>query len=1614
MSSFTLNANAPADSLLSNVSVSFTAVDDTQVKFTYSNPGPAVELALFNAFPNATGLDRSESGVATYGLWNGYAYTGYEASYVQSASWLDFIGIDTEANTFALNGKSIAGASADLSNVMANITAASASDNNWHTDRTEEDLLVLFGIVKLTTGSGELTFDINRTNHSGYYTVWNGNSVYNGFAGKNGENFVLVPAKTLVENSLPGTDATKVSITDYMIQPTLPMGNASVPIPAFHLGADFKPSEVSNVSIKFFSTADTHQVSYDLKNNTPGAFYEGAQLEANSLVLELSDTETALKTFEPVTAYKTGDTSERDFADIRSWNNSYRSYQQYAKYAYIDAIVPGAEPLSTKLKLVDPVSGNTKWVKSIVAVNRDDAAIGPLESSEVSVRSEAPLKKGSEYALLYKSIASDLDDINGATLDITKDVVMLDTSGVSDLFEAPSTVSDYLLAVTPFASLTNGSSYRVGKNMKYKIIGDAAEVTMSGADGFATRITQAGGDNGEKWINFKVDVNTGSRQVTFTHNGASKTVIFNAEETNKVEITFECNGVPIDFDSEVLYQSDEGPHPDIIMDNQVNYLSGSWWGPGEGTDPDAIMYSDYGTHTSSQWGRAPGRFGLKFRGVELSAAQEANRTEPSFKDPAKFRLIGRDNMMHALAIDLYNANILSNTVVSALKNKAGFEDGSLSTFRFRLTDASQELTGFTDVEKELIRAMFPTKANLKAERERITSLDCGAIQEFTFTIPENVGHQKDDDFVMHAYVPRNLQYDLMPMNATNRGNSDTEFNVTGEGSKFFIVNDYVPLTSSSRFYSTVLNVSSIKINSTKEFHRWDSPWYSEEIPTFPINPERAALRVDASDALDFATMDETPANADRYQQPVFVKTTSPISAFKHGDDVDLYNPQSGYDLVDSRPDENLYVYQIVGIPGHDDGYKMEITLEDGTSKIIYAEPRHPQAVYNARPYASDFEVKDFELDVAKGVVRFGVKQNGFPYPGREKFAPSIIVCTGTTLEKGPEVKELSIPTRESANVTKPVAAGGTKVVKLRENLAMLPYFRAEWRDAADPGMYYVSTVLGDLKEDGVSRNATPLTYKKNADGTYKYTEKTVTLDDGTDHVTRVPETELYVDKIVGTVYEYRNNVEKEVPGNNTRVETEVNQINFRETHTFEIPIMETRDEDYTAKDIAEKWGSTKFFVQFDYTHKDHYHGAGEAIEYEERIEGESLLRYPAPVPGDDNPYYLRIRDEEQKYHEYITANWQFQSPFNVRELNNTASLDIDISDDVVELYIGTKGLDLEATETADVDTVDVLLPEIEYRVKVNLAADDLVDVLANVAIKVNTSGADYDADEVLAGDRVDAFVTEQLVDGPSMTFDSLNNGADLGGLDATLSGQFAASAGVDDLEIADPSDPTTSYTVPSVPLDMSKQMKVASALPKALLRQIGYAHKNEILAYKTVEQTSVQNLAAYTLYGSTTKAGNAQDLKTDVRAKERTAGYGASWPDLAYAGADARAPSERDLGHELLLALYRANVPKRVEVNVMDSSDSTYGDGDLTRPWVYDRSTGLVKLQSMNNRMKANLVFILRSKLEVKDSSGSVVPDGATVASPSVELPIDPGVEGSKDISNRVVIRYDLCFDQFV
>jgi 6-phosphogluconolactonase (cycloisomerase 2 family) len=324
-----------------------------------------------------------------------------------------------------------------------------------------------------------------------------------------------------------------------------------------------------------------------------------------------------------------------------------------------------------------------------------------------------------------------------------------------------------------------------------------------------------------------------------------------------------------------------------------------------------------------------------------------------------------------------------------------------------------------------------------------------------------------------------------------------------------------------------------------------------------------------------------------------------------------------------------------------------------------------------------------------------------------------------------------------------------------------------------------------------------------------------------------------------------------------------------------------------------------------------------------------------------------------------------------------------------EIYLGTGVFDA-ANATELVPGVPLGVPDltaIRYAAEIEFTGDELVNLLANVAIKVSKDDIDFiNADPA----RIDSVIAHQTAGSKSFDMKELGN---LGVKDATLSGDFDLGDGNDVVAVGG--------DVGELAIDMSATsnvLPVAAVLPKVIGSAMQLTGGKEEIYRIMVNESDFVNLAKFAddSQGARDSVGATVKLQDLLRAVDSAAGDELRVSEIT---TDASKPlSERRVGHEILLNLFRLAPPRPGAAGA--ANDPTF-TGDVNGHWTYD-DEDLLKLSKLPEDV--NLQFVLKTSQDIVDAANAKIIGTQTTPSGTVS-----GLEDSAD-AGRVYVLFNFKF----
>lgn len=327
-----------------------------------------------------------------------------------------------------------------------------------------------------------------------------------------------------------------------------------------------------------------------------------------------------------------------------------------------------------------------------------------------------------------------------------------------------------------------------------------------------------------------------------------------------------------------------------------------------------------------------------------------------------------------------------------------------------------------------------------------------------------------------------------------------------------------------------------------------------------------------------------------------------------------------------------------------------------------------------------------------------------------------------------------------------------------------------------------------------------------------------------------------------------------------------------------------------------------------------------------------------------------------------------------------------------EIYMGAGTFNAaDATELSPQTPIGVPdLSTVRYAVEYDFTGDKLVDLLANVAVKVSKSDIDYINSDP---DRVDTVIAIQTAGTKSFDMSELGN---LGTSNVTLSGDFDIGTGSDAVNAGG--------AVGNVALDMTSTSNVltgAAVLPKVIGSAMQLTGGREAVYRVMVNESDIVNLTRFA--DSTQGATNSNGDTVTLASLLQSVGSNVN-DELTVSNITSNAAismTERLVGHEILLNIFRLSPPTPGPNGA--TNDDTF-TGDANGYWVYTESDDILKLAQLPNDI--NLQFILRTSQDIVDSLNARII--GTEASPTAAV---TGIETSV-ATGRVLVLYNFKFSK--
>lgn len=378
----------------------------------------------------------------------------------------------------------------------------------------------------------------------------------------------------------------------------------------------------------------------------------------------------------------------------------------------------------------------------------------------------------------------------------------------------------------------------------------------------------------------------------------------------------------------------------------------------------------------------------------------------------------------------------------------------------------------------------------------------------------------------------------------------------------------------------------------------------------------------------------------------------------------------------------------------------------------------------------------------------------------------------------------------------------------------------------------------------------------------------------------------------------------------------------------------------------------------------------------------------------------------------------------------------------INVFIGTG--DFTAADVLEREGVAPVAPDflndIEYVADIHLKESAFDDSLMNVGMVGSVTYRDENdavrfgpenltMDDMRFFDATDeaTFRTFHLTDGPSF---ALRTGAEiLGRMPTTLKAKFVANLDTSVDPIALPaeavgvdSDGLPTSNVAPITIEFGQlsdadydNYNLASAiLAKATGAQMQATGGDESLMRVMVEPTEYNNLLRFPLGGAVNTSNVVTSLHQLLVSKVDTPATKYTPAELDNQAVNA-APSQRPLGHEVMLAIHRAFPPNplNTELNPSAPHDKLY---TLTTG-VPDASTtsGTTAVLTLNKLPtdKVNMQFLLKTSLTMRlRKYGPAEGDVGTVTTlPSPPTPFGEEATGPEP-ANRLFVLFNLIFDR--
>ena len=325
----------------------------------------------------------------------------------------------------------------------------------------------------------------------------------------------------------------------------------------------------------------------------------------------------------------------------------------------------------------------------------------------------------------------------------------------------------------------------------------------------------------------------------------------------------------------------------------------------------------------------------------------------------------------------------------------------------------------------------------------------------------------------------------------------------------------------------------------------------------------------------------------------------------------------------------------------------------------------------------------------------------------------------------------------------------------------------------------------------------------------------------------------------------------------------------------------------------------------------------------------------------------------------------------------------------LNIFIGTNSF--QAADISDVDagTLDLApnFTTIDYTVTTHLAGSYLTDMLASkvgMAVSANNF-TDFTQND--GSYRIDDIRTYQHTAGTTLDF---NTFPDIGMAPGILTGEFDPSYGSDNIIID---------SNRQVGIDTTMANQVASALPKALGRQMPLSGGKDDIFRIMVNEDEYKNLAKFAIkdLGATDITGNTVSLQSLIHSANSNAETGITYGEIDQAW--HKTIDQRNVGHEILSSVFRTSPATPENTNT-----------GVGATWEHENDDYLTLKRLPQN---VNLQFVLKTELSIVNDAG--VPLVGTSMSPSYATGQTSFDSAQPSVaSKRVLILYNFIFNEAV